>query len=212
VDLKPLEEAVRVDSLNPQKHFELGNAYFDQGRSQDARAQFQRTVDLDSTFWKGWINLGTVLEDINYRESRPAFEHASRLRPKDPVPYVKLGNSYYGTGNRREALDYYRQALKVDPRHLETHFMLGNAYAEQDMYREAVREWKKVQAFGPGSSEARAVEDNLQTVYKFFEDQPKFQQELKALGVADAGRPAAGAAGAKRPPAAASDARRPVRK
>ena len=189
VNVKPLEEAVRIDSLSPQKHFELGNAYFDQGRSQEARAQFQRAVDLDSTFWKGWVNLGTVLDDINNKLSRPAFERAIRLHPNDAFPYVKMGNSLYASQNRREAIDYYRRALKADPKHLETHFMLGNVYAEQDMYREAVREWKKVQAYGPGSPEARMVEDNLKTVYTFFSDQPAFVKELKALRVIDAKHP-----------------------
>src|SRR5512140_400307 len=65
-EIKPLMDAVLADSLNPRKHFELGNAYYDRGRLQDAREQFQRSVDLDSTFWKAWVNLGTVLDELNF--------------------------------------------------------------------------------------------------------------------------------------------------
>jgi tetratricopeptide (TPR) repeat protein len=187
--LRPLQEAVRLDSLNAQKHFELGNAYYDGGRLQDARAEFQRAVDLDSTFWKGFVNLGTVQDELGFTNlSRPAFETAIRLHPDDAFPYVKMGNSLYASLNKKEAMDYYRRALKVDPRHLETHFMLGNNYAEMDMYREAVREWKKVQAYGPGSAEARMVEENLKTVYAFFEEHPDFVKELKAISIVDVKR------------------------
>src|SRR5258707_10057038 len=54
---KPFEQAVVADSLNPQKHFALGNTYYDQGRLNEALAQFNRVVQLDSTFWKGWVNI-----------------------------------------------------------------------------------------------------------------------------------------------------------
>lgn len=64
--------------------------------------------------------------------------------------------------------------------------MLGNAFAEQEMYRQAVREWKKVQAYGgPTAPESKLAQDNLQTVYAFFAEEPAFSKKLQAITAED---------------------------
>ncbi len=179
------EKAWRADTTSVQKRFELGNAYYDSGRLLEAEASFMHVLERDSTFWKSWVNLGTVREDLNNAASaQVAFETAIRLQPRETFPRVKYANSLYASNHIYDAIEQYRKALSLDPKCLEALFMLGNAFAEQEMYREAVIQWKRVQAAGAGSDEARMAGDNLETIYSFFADQPAMQTELRAIGFA----------------------------
>ena len=64
-EIKSLEEAVKADSSSAKKHFDLGNAYYDQGRLNEALSQFHRVLAIDSTFWKAWVNVGTVQDELS---------------------------------------------------------------------------------------------------------------------------------------------------
>lgn len=190
--IKELEARVAADSAELQPHFDLGNAYYDQGRLNEALIQFNKVVAMDSTYWKAWVNIGTVNDELSKTSlATNAFNKAIRLQPRDTFAYVKLANSSYAHGDVATAMDNYRLALSIDPKCLEAHFMLGNAFAEQEMYRQAVREWKTVQFHGGSSAaESKLAEDNLETVYAFFAEEPTFLAGLKAIQ-----------AGAPRPPA-----------
>ncbi len=181
--IKELESKVAADSTRLQSRFDLGNAYYDQGRLNEALIQFNKVVALDSTYWKAWVNIGTVNDELSkIGLATTAFKKAIQLQPKDTFAYVKLANSSYAHGDVATAMDNYRNALAIDPKCLEAHFMLGNAFAEQEMYRQAVREWKTVQLFGgPGAAESKLAQDNLETVYAFFAEEPEFLGKLKAI-------------------------------
>jgi tetratricopeptide (TPR) repeat protein len=97
VDL--LEAAIAIDNGDPSHHFNLGNVYEALGRDGDARASFERAIDLNRDRWSGYANLaanlvsGDELDDaqIQYhealarggRDAQTLLEYAVVLRRLD---------------------------------------------------------------------------------------------------------------------------------
>ncbi|MBN1826599.1 MAG: tetratricopeptide repeat protein [Candidatus Eisenbacteria bacterium] len=74
-----------------------------------------RAVEIDSTYYDAWSNLGRVY----YNAGRPdeaalAFGRAARLRPDDPAHHANLGLARKGTGDLEGAAEAFRGALRAD--------------------------------------------------------------------------------------------------
>ena len=101
----------------PQRaHFNLGNVYQQQGRLEEAAAQFRRAVDVDPEFANAHNSLGIVYLAQNKPDlAVTSFEAASRLTPTVAVVQRNLGIAYFRAGKRPEARAALERALKLQP-------------------------------------------------------------------------------------------------
>ncbi|MFX5784977.1 tetratricopeptide repeat protein, partial [Acinetobacter baumannii] len=71
-----------------------------------------------------------------------AHEHLLRvieIAPKDPNGYVKLGSSYFNTGDRfDDAMRMFKQALALDPKHALTYNNIGAIQHDHGDYDDAL--------------------------------------------------------------------------
>ena len=65
---------------------------------------------------RGWGSYGAALVDReDFAGALPVFEHAGRLRPRDPVIQMNLGVTYSRLGRDAEAEQHFRLALAMAP-------------------------------------------------------------------------------------------------
>jgi spermidine synthase len=86
------------------------------GRISEAADESRRILNKNPRHAKAQNLLGAACASAGQPEcARTAFEAAIRLTPRDPSPYVNLGNLHLQTGNSSGALNFFSEALAVDP-------------------------------------------------------------------------------------------------
>jgi protein O-mannosyl-transferase len=77
----------------------------------------RESVDLAPGHFRPRLLLGEALQDTGRRaEAVEEFRNAIRLRPNDPMGYVKLGRCLFEMGRLREARSSLVDARRIDPR------------------------------------------------------------------------------------------------
>lgn len=115
------------------EYLNLGNAYFELGRFEDAGQYFLRAVDLDPSLNRAGYNLARAyIEQGRPSEAVPILEELLGEDPDNRLVMEALGYAHYDLGNAEEALNHYDRLVRlsvVDPRIL---FNAGYIHQEFD--------------------------------------------------------------------------------
>jgi serine/threonine-protein kinase len=92
----------------------LGAAYFQLGRYDDAAAAFQRALEIAPTA-AVYTNLGTLrFYQGRYHDAVPAFEQAVKLGANNSLNWGNLADAYrWAPGRRADSLAAYTSAIKL---------------------------------------------------------------------------------------------------
>ena len=143
-------KAVSQSDLDtPEYHYRLGVRSLDNGDYQTALTAFQRSVDLDKKFARGWGGLGLTqvyLKDPS--NGKKSVDKATDLAKKDPEVWVWHGR--YWTVSQaskkwlEEAVDDFERALKLDPGNEAAEYYLGEAYFYGLNFQQAQTQFARV--------------------------------------------------------------------
>jgi DNA-binding transcriptional MerR regulator len=95
-------------------------------RFSEARAAYERLVELDPGFAAAWTNLGSLAahaEDLV--AARDHFDQALRCDPEQPEAQCNLAEMALREGDVEVAIAGFRQVLLQDPDHGEAHYGLA---------------------------------------------------------------------------------------
>jgi tetratricopeptide (TPR) repeat protein len=151
--------ALKDDPSNAEAHYGLGSVYLKQDRNSEAKASFERTVQLKTnyamTLTNAWNNLGLLAaRQGNMTEAISHFQEALRLDPNHVVALDNLGAAYRQQQNWDEARKVLERALKVKPDDPEANYSLGMVYAQTDDSERAYEFLQKALQFRPDYPEA----------------------------------------------------------
>lgn len=143
-------KAVSQSDLDtPEYHYRLGVRSLDNGDYQTALTAFQRAVDLDRRYARGWSGLGLTQAYLNnFSEGRRSVDRGVDLASKDAVVYVFRGR--FWTVNRGErnwlenAVDDFERALDLDPGNESAEYYLGEAYFYSYDFQQAEAQFARV--------------------------------------------------------------------
>jgi tetratricopeptide (TPR) repeat protein len=158
-------ESVRQDTSNVKLLYDLGNAYYDEGRRTPSKRAFEAAVKRDPRHLPSRVNLGVVLNELG--ETDHAIRHlemATELSPDDILALCNLGLAYYAKDLTAKAVDMYLKALSIDPESQLAHYNLGVAFADAGIYKEAIFEWEAVIQAGPTTDAAKQAQDNIRVL------------------------------------------------
>jgi Flp pilus assembly protein TadD len=146
------EEAItsfeRVLALRPQDVAavdNLGLAYEGLGRTQEAKAAFQRAID-----WQGahpmdgqpYLNLGDLLTTQGDLDGAVrALTQAANLAPENAKVREQLGRAYEVRGDLVSAQRELEQAVRLAPNASSLHFKLGQVYHRRGLAKQAEAEF-----------------------------------------------------------------------
>jgi tetratricopeptide (TPR) repeat protein len=110
------ERRVEAEPDSADLRNDFGNLLAERHFVEDARIQYERALELDSTNFLAAYNLGLLWES----EGRPfkaiwAYRKSTARKPGFPQSHFRLGRLYEQRGWDRLAVKEYAKALRLDP-------------------------------------------------------------------------------------------------
>lgn len=139
---KELSQAVALNPEGPEARFQLGLAQWKLGRFPEARATFQKTLQLRPDHASASYYLGRIaLQNEDAGQAIQYFEQVVRLGNGKPVQdeYFQLGKTLLGLGKLEEAIIVLESGTKVQPRDHRLYAQLGRAYLSTGRKQDAER-------------------------------------------------------------------------
>jgi tetratricopeptide (TPR) repeat protein len=139
-----------VVAKSPRKlrpRFDLGLAFQQAGRNEEAIAQYEEALRLEPSHPLVLTNLGNVFRQLgDLEKARALLEEVVALRPAAAEAHLNLGNVHLDRGDIEEADRCYRRALELDRESAavwynwaKCHEKRGRFGAAAAAYAEAVR-------------------------------------------------------------------------
>ena len=128
-----LERLVAVDPKDAVARSELAAAYFGNGNSEDAEAQYREALRLKPAHPSALLGLGYIYirrgEEMN---AIPLMRKAAAAAPKEYRPRFLLGTAYNHLERYREAVAEFEAALRLGGVDAEIYYQLARAYGKLD--------------------------------------------------------------------------------
>ena len=158
-------EFMRAIELRPNHwqtadaHNLLGIIHQQQGRQQEAFAEFRRAIELNRRSPAAYVNLATTLQALGrLDEARGALETALVLDPRAADAHTNLGTMFFNAGDLPRAREHYLRAIALDPENPEAHNNLGSVYFNEGRPDLAEREFRASLQLNPNQP---MVQQNL---------------------------------------------------
>lgn len=176
-DMPRLENSVKANTLYAHELMKKANAElakpvnpykFIIGTINKAEMHYKKALELDSTHYSSWNNLGIINSKIHgnqaklrvqsylkrnevekadkerqlsikyFSDARHYFEQAIRYNPKFGSAYFNFANSYDLQQKYDSAVIYFKKAVEVDGGELVSMSRLANSYYRNNQFREAI--------------------------------------------------------------------------
>jgi tetratricopeptide (TPR) repeat protein len=159
LDRKDYESAIPLlQQLIAQKpdealpHFELGYAYSELKRYDDAATAYRRAVELDPKLVPAHINLGLVLLDSDPDSALTSFRRAADLTPTDGRPHYFEGRALERGGKLPEAIEEYRSAAAMNLKDADIQMALASALLNAGKFSDAEKQFRKTMDLDPSAA------------------------------------------------------------
>ncbi len=168
-------DVAQKSPMKPRPQTNLGVAYRNAGRNEEAVAAFRRSLELDPWRWTTHYALGALYLDMGRpADAEAEFRETVRLSPRATRAAYAVGEALEAQGLREEAFSYYmdlgsrlgmagrafeameplRRAVALEPTSSVAHNSLGNVYLVAGMTAEALNEYRVAVQLSPDNPEA----------------------------------------------------------
>ncbi|MGD0886907.1 MAG: tetratricopeptide repeat protein [Thermodesulfovibrionales bacterium] len=162
-DLTLFTDTVRKSPDAALPHNNLGNAYLNQNRLNEAISEFSTVLKLKPHDAVAHNNLGTAyLNQGRLNEAISEFSTVLKLKPDFALAHYNLGTAYLNQNRLNDAVYEFSAALKLKPDFALVHNNLGYAYLRQKRLDEAVHEFSTALKLEPDLAKAH---NNLGNAY-----------------------------------------------
>ncbi len=155
--LARLESAIqRHQPAEAGFYFELGAAYEEAGRFDEAVRWFERALARDPSFGLARIRLGGAQSQAGAHElAEETLRRAGELAPADPRVFRERGMNFARQGQFANSAEVSRAGIALDPDLPELHSNLGGALAELGRFEAAQSALREAVRLQPDLAEAR---------------------------------------------------------
>jgi tetratricopeptide (TPR) repeat protein len=149
------EHALAVTTNNHVAHGNLGLLLLDEGRTDEAIAQFRAAVAANGRASKPHLNLGVGLATKgDHAGALAEYELAVRADPRYATARYNLGLELAEAGRVDEAITQYEESIRLDPEYARPHVNLGLVLAERGRFADAIAHYRTAIALEPDRYEA----------------------------------------------------------
>lgn len=108
-----LERVLTADPGHIQARYKLGNVFKEQGRTDEASAQYRALLGRNPRHAETLNNLGAIYQAQDMPDAaETCYCQAMAYKPDLAPPYVNIGRIMQGQGRHEEAAQIYRKALQ----------------------------------------------------------------------------------------------------
>jgi protein O-mannosyl-transferase len=149
------EYVVKASPGNALAHNNLGSAYQDERRMQEAIVQYHEAIRIKPFFLKGYVNLALAMD----REGRPDiaiafFQHIIMNWPQFGAGHAMLADILKKQDKPSEAITRYLESLQIEE-FPEVHVRLGHLLANDGKTEEAAFHFYRALEMNPALVDAR---------------------------------------------------------
>jgi len=157
-----LEAAWSVRPSDPEALLNLGAAYAETGRAEEAMQHYIRSVQLDTDNAVALVNLGLLLESMGrVEEAEGAYRRAIDVRPSESLAHLNLGNMYLRRSDFATAITHYEEAVRHERGMALAHFYQAVAHVQLGDVVSARRALRSAAEFAPDDPQVRDLLDQL---------------------------------------------------
>jgi len=139
-----------VTKDNPYAHLNLGTVFQDEGKLNEALAEYHEAARLLPGFFRIHENLGSLLDEMGRPEEALAeYRQALRLKSNVPRLYDGIGIVLVEFGRFDEAMRLFDEAARLDPAYPWPHFQKGKVFLKQGRDAEAIDEFREALRIDP---------------------------------------------------------------
>jgi tetratricopeptide (TPR) repeat protein len=148
-------------SLKGLAHLKSGVAFFNQGRFQDARFQFEKAIALDPDYAPALCMLGRCYYELGEKDwALPLLRRGVEQQPNDVEAQYVLGLIYYDKGEFQGAVNSFKNALKANTdmsRTVHIHDALARSYRELGEVDPAIKECQAALVLEPDQEDIHGL-------------------------------------------------------
>ncbi|HSR66931.1 MAG TPA: FG-GAP-like repeat-containing protein [Acidobacteriota bacterium] len=137
------------------RHNNLGIAWMDQLKFEEAAAEFSRVIEADSSFVPGWVNRGLAyfyLQD--YEKAEPDLTRALSLDPDQIQAHYTMGILQRNNHQQDAALESFLKVHRQDPDDPATNYFIGSLYRSLREYEKSIPFFEKAIELEPYNKSA----------------------------------------------------------
>jgi len=147
-ELAQSKAAAKADAVLRSNN--LGVAYMDQQRPEDALKEFQLAVIADSTNYVPQLNTAIALLNMQRAdEARKILAEITQSHPENAHGWYNLGLLEKSAGNSEAAATAFLRAAEIDPGDADTHYFLATIHSELHEYAKAIEEFNAALKINP---------------------------------------------------------------
>jgi protein O-mannosyl-transferase len=158
------EDVVKKSPDKIRPHYNLAEAYQEQGRLDDAVREYRTAINLRPDLVEPHFNLGLVYrKQGRFDDAVREYLMVIKLRPDFADAHTNLGAAYDRQRRFEDAVKEHQTAIKLVPDHVTAHYNLAVAYHHQGRFDDAIKEYQTAINLKPDYEEARK---NLRMLYQ----------------------------------------------
>jgi tetratricopeptide (TPR) repeat protein len=149
-------DTIEASPFSATAHTGLGDALLDEGRVEQAIAQYRKALGIDPNFANAHFNFGNALVQQGGMDRAMAeYQKTVAIKPDFFQAHYNLGNRLFQMGRVDEAIAQYQATLKIDPSFALAHTNLGIAFSQKGEMEKAVAEFEEVVRLNPHDGDAQ---------------------------------------------------------
>jgi tetratricopeptide (TPR) repeat protein len=134
---------------------DLGLVKLEQGRTEEAIADYREALEINPAYAEGYFNLGFALFRQGHTEKAVSeYRAALEINPDYAEAHSNLGLALFQEGRTEDAMAEDRETVRINPDLPEPHFNLGFALFQQGRTEEAIPEYREALRTAPGLADA----------------------------------------------------------
>jgi len=131
-------------------HNGLGLVRLEQGRTDEAIAEYREALEINPAYPESHFDLGFALfQEGRTDEAMAEYRAALEIKPAYADAHSNLGLALFQEGRTEEAMAEYREAAGINPDLPAPHYNLGFALLQQGRTAEAIAEYREALRTGP---------------------------------------------------------------
>jgi hypothetical protein len=142
--------ALACTTGNAMAHWALGDVLRKKEKLDDAIAQYEMALEIDSRSMEAHNNLGIALAEKGSVDKAIAqYQMALQINPNYAEAYNNFGIALVKKGSLDEAIAQYQKALQINPNYAEAHNNLGIALRQKGRVDEAIIHYQMALQINP---------------------------------------------------------------
>ncbi len=130
-----LQELVKKYPQEKRFHNELGQQYHLAGKIPEAKAEFEKAINLDPEYATPINGLAYIYAEQGlYVQAIQILKKYAALSPGDANPFDSMAEMYFRMGNLKESLAKYKDAIRAQPTFYPAYSSLAYVYALNENY------------------------------------------------------------------------------